>query len=372
MKKKPGHILIMLMALLIVVQTANGQAADTILVFHPVKNNITMLQFLVSEDILPVSNVHFKGVYHALERYDYRESAAYLEKHPDLPFSLTEINDTFNARQVYEQHSGTPAFRILFNHSIGAILPGGPDIPPELYKEPMNLLTRVTDPWRHYLEVSFVFHLLGGYQDPEFIGLMTSRSDYMLLGICLGMQTLNVGTGGSMVQDIPSEIYQVSDREQITELPACAVHRNYYFDDPSDDTELTGYHVHQVKFISGGQTPFNRASVHDMTPEVLSSHHQAIEKTGKGFEIAALSMDGKIIEAIVHNVYPAVAGVQFHPEKPGIFDSDTIFHVNRDSTINFNRVLKSSGSLEFHDGFWKDIATMIENARESGRINRSR
>ena len=54
----------------------------------------------------------------------------------------------------------------------------------------------IEDPVRHYFEVSAIFHLLGGSQDPAFQGLLEGRPDFPVLGICLGCQSLNVGTGG--------------------------------------------------------------------------------------------------------------------------------------------------------------------------------
>jgi hypothetical protein len=61
----------------------------------------------------------------------------------------------------------------------------------------------ITDPHRHYLELSFLFHLLGGFQDESFLPLLEERPEYPVLGICLGMQSMNVATGGDMIRIFP-------------------------------------------------------------------------------------------------------------------------------------------------------------------------
>ncbi|MEA3461924.1 MAG: gamma-glutamyl-gamma-aminobutyrate hydrolase family protein, partial [Bacteroidota bacterium] len=96
-------------------------------------------------------------------------------------------------------------------------------------------------------------------------------------------------------------------------------------------------------------------------PLVLSSHHQAIEKLGSGWKVAATSMDGKIIEAIQHDRYPHVLGVQFHPEKPGLFDPSIEHPKGCNSTINFQKAIKNSDSYLFHVTFWKQIDLLIRS-----------
>ena len=66
--------------------------------------------------------------------------------------------------QIFEQNEWTTTFKKLFDHSVGVFFFGGPDIQPEIYKQ-QNLYSVVTDPNRHLFELSFLFHLLGGYQN---------------------------------------------------------------------------------------------------------------------------------------------------------------------------------------------------------------
>jgi putative glutamine amidotransferase len=98
-------------------------------------------------------------------------------------------------------------------------------------------------------------------------------------------------------------------------------------------------------------------------PLVLSSHHQAIEELGKGWKVAATSVDGVIIEAIEHGVYPHVLGVQFHPEKPGLYDPSIIHKRNRGGTISFHEQVRESGSSSFHHNYWEHISSILKKNR---------
>lgn len=343
-----------------------GKGTDTILVFHPTVSNIETLNYLLSEHILPLEGWHFIGVYHVDEKYDYGRSGQYLAEHPGIPFSLRAIEGAFDASGIYGTHGSSAVFRALFSSSAGAIFLGGPDLPPSAYSEPMHLLTDVTDPWRHYLELSILFHLLGGSQDQAFKPYMEERPGYSVLGICLGMQTLNVATGGTLVQDIPSEIYGSDYREEIMNGDPAHIHRNYVFDMPGDSIYLTSYHAHHIHILPAGASCKALVSLKHNGAFVMSSHHQAIGQTGKGLRAAAVSADGKIIEAVVHEQYPSVLGVQFHPEKSFIYENETELFVSPDSLVNIHEYLLETGSLDFHMDFWKKIAGNF-NMRNSGK-----
>ena len=60
-------------------------------------------------------------------------------------------------------------------------------------------------------------------------------------------------------------------------------------------------------------------------PLVLSGHHQALDKLGKGLKIIATSIDGKVVEAVEHEKYANVLGIQFHPDHPFLWDPDVKF-----------------------------------------------
>ena len=99
------------------------------------------------------------------------------------------------------------------------------------------------------------------------------------------------------------------------------------------------------------------------TPLVLSSHHQAVENLHEDWIIEATSMDGKIIEAIAHAKYPHVLGVQFHPEKPGLFDPDISHTQNCNSSINFRESIQGTESYAFHLAYWNYLAQILMQNR---------
>ena len=99
-------------------------------------------------------------------------------------------------------------------------------------------------------------------------------------------------------------------------------------------------------------------------PVVLSSHHQSVTLPGKGWKVSATSLDGKIIEAMEHERYPYVVGVQFHPEKPGLFDPSIIHLKSCGSEINFQKEIKDTGSYRFHLAYWKYLGSTLQKIKK--------
>ena len=333
---------------------------DTLLLFHPTTGNLEILGNLVSRRILPLEEFHVKGVYHALEEYDYSQTIRYAEELGLEWVTLVKLAGAVEPGGLFGENRFTELFGDLFRSSRGALFMGGPDIPPQLYGAEVNLLTRVTDPYRHYLELSFMFHLLGGYQDPSWEPLLRQKPGYVVSGICLGMQTLNVATGGTLIQDIPTEIYGIHTAEGILALPEDRQHRNYRGMAQAGCAEATSYHFHRIRLTEGSfladETGFRGIT----GPLVLSSHHQAVDKLGRDLEVAALSMDGMVVEAIRHNRFPHVIGVQFHPEKPGLFDPSMLHSVSCSDSISFHAVIRDTPSYEFHLAYWKYLARILK------------
>ncbi len=109
------------------------------------------------------------------------------------------------------------------------------------------------------------------------------KQDKAILGICRGMQSINVTLGGTLIQDIPSM------------LDLC------HFNCGGRDSE------HEIKISKLSRLH----SVMGLRAVVNSLHHQCIHTLGDGLKIAAVSHDG-IIEAIESE---KVLGVQWHPER---------------------------------------------------------
>lgn len=125
--------------------------------------------------------------------------------------------------------------------------------------------------------------------ESECLWLQTAlNQDKPVLGICLGMQVMNVYAGGSMIQDIPDQ------------CPGSGIH--------GDETRM---YQHDVDLVEGTQL---RSIAPGPVVRITSSHHQAIRSAPDGYRLAAISPDG-VIEAIEDPRREFVIGVQWHPER---------------------------------------------------------
>jgi len=158
---------------------------------------------------------------------------------------------------------------------LGLLLPGGGDIDPSFYGEE-NRHSQNIHPSRDRLEIE-VFHRFLKARKP-------------ILGICRGIQVMNVALGGTLIQDLISEagIFGHS-------LPAS----------PDRDT----YHLIEI-----AETSFLFIWLNESSLVVNSHHHQAIGKLAPDLQVSARSLNG-VIEAVESHIYPNLLGVQWHPER---------------------------------------------------------
>jgi len=183
----------------------------------------------------------------------------------------------------------------------GIILSGsGSDVDPELYRQKRRTEVTQVHPAR---------------DETDFAVLEQAfREKKPVLGICYGMQSLNVYLGGSLVQHIPASVAS-----------------SIAHDSPTAHHEVLLEPGSQLSTWLGGLTKV----------QVNSTHHQSIEKPGLGLRVAAVAADG-VIEA-VEGGFPDhfVIAVQWHPER--------IWHTERLSARLFSELVDAATSRRAAD-----------------------
>ncbi|OGW53348.1 MAG: hypothetical protein A2Y81_03515, partial [Nitrospirae bacterium RBG_13_43_8] len=146
------------------------------------------------------------------------------------------------------------------------LIPGGRDVNPSYYHEEMLPQVELVPYERSDSEISLLKTVM--------------KLNKPVLGICYGMQLINVASGGTLFQDIDTQLL-------------------------SDIDHRKGYHkiaIQENRFLKKGEVSVN------------STHHQAVKKLGIGLDGFAFSSDN-LIEAFHAKDYPFLVGVQWHPER---------------------------------------------------------
>jgi putative glutamine amidotransferase len=155
----------------------------------------------------------------------------------------------------------------------GLLLTGGSDIAPEFLRQEIvnpTLIDKDVDPVRDRWEF-------------EAISKSLARG-LPILGICKGIQTLNVALGGTLTLDILGHKHP-------------------------------GQKDHDIQPLRYD------AAAHHRFERVNSSHHQAIDRVADGFEVEAWCAADDVIEQIRLRDYPFALAVQYHPERGKIYDA---------------------------------------------------
>ena len=163
----------------------------------------------------------------------------------------------------------------------GILLAGGGDVDPSLYGEAAHPTFSASEPGRDAFEIELVRR--------------ATDADLPMLAICRGIQVLNVARGGSLVQDIPSQM-GTSIRHKL-EVP------------PHEAIEL----AHEIWMEKDSLLVHLIGESGSDTAEVNSRHHQAVRNLGPGLATTATAPDG-VIEAIEDSSRRFCLGVQWHPE----------------------------------------------------------
>jgi len=356
-KRGLGWIVGLLCLVVAVPVAAAGEPPVPVLVMtRPTVSQIRNVIELFERDLLSLPRLSLLCVTSDAEESDYRSAREFVqENHLDW-IRFQTIHGRVEADKLFQENEWTAQFRDLVAVSDGLLLPGGADMPPALYGEPTGLLTNPTTPRRSMFEVSFLFQLLGGSRNPGFSPLLARRPSYLVLAICLGCQSLNVAAGGTMVQDIPREIYGLETAEEVLALGADRIHDNRYLDAASPGIDRLASAFHAIRLEPGRLLASLSGLDERARPQVLSAHHQAIEKLGLDLMPLATSLDGKVIEAIGHRRYPRVLGVQFHPEALETYQKGAMFRSAPGGEPDFNprRYLTAHPpSVPFQQSIWR-------------------
>lgn len=162
----------------------------------------------------------------------------------------------------------------------GLLLIGGADYAPSLYGETQHMSCSLINPIRQEFDLLLVKTVI-------------TKSKLPILGICGGCQLLNISLGGSLIQDIKSQIPYSNVSHTTPNGWQTGFARHHVLLEPSSLLK----EIYATEIV-----------------DVTSSHHQAVKNLGSELRAAAHAEDG-IIEAIELPSRPFTIGVQWHPER---------------------------------------------------------
>jgi putative glutamine amidotransferase len=195
----------------------------------------------------------------------------------------------------------------------GMMMIGGADYPPSSYGQKAEEKTSIMAPARSQFDMLVVRTVLAQPPMPY-------------LGICAGSQVLNIGSGGELIQDIPT----AKPESKVTHSGKNGWQGN-----------AAGSHV--VTLSPGSKLAGIYSAKADETGKPLAfavptSHHQCVSKLGKGLQVAATTDDG-VTEAIELPGDRFVVGVQWHPERD--FENNSVLFAELIKQAKAYRALKA-------------------------------
>ena len=176
--------------------------------------------------------------------------------------------------------SDTGTLRELYHRLDGVLIPGGVDIDPSHYGEAPHPRLGHLDAPRDNTELQLARWAIAEKKP--------------LLGVCRGVQVMNVACGGTLYQDIEAQI------------PGAIRHDCFpQFGFARD------FRAHEVELTAGSKL---RATMQTDRVHVNSLHHQAINKLGARLRATAVAPDGVVEGVEVEGDDSFAVGVQWHPE----------------------------------------------------------
>jgi putative glutamine amidotransferase len=162
----------------------------------------------------------------------------------------------------------------------GILLTGGGDVDPDLYGEARHPTFDAAESGRDVFEIALTKAAVD--------------AGVPYLAICRGMQLLNVAMGGTLIQDIPSQV--PGALQHAVPEPRFAIAHEIWVAKDSLLSKLLAEHMEDGE-----------------TCHVNSRHHQSVQRVAKGFEVTATSPDG-VVEAMEKPGNGFCVAVQWHPE----------------------------------------------------------
>jgi putative glutamine amidotransferase len=162
----------------------------------------------------------------------------------------------------------------------GLVLTGGGDVDPKLYGEARHDTFQAAETGRDDFEIA--------------LARAAVVKGIPLLAICRGMQVLNVAMGGTLFQDIPSQV--TGALEHSVPQPRAGSAHEVWVAKGSQLSTLLADHMEDGE-----------------TCHVNSRHHQSVKDAAQGFDVTATSPDG-VVEAMEKTGAPFCVAVQWHPE----------------------------------------------------------
>jgi putative glutamine amidotransferase len=158
----------------------------------------------------------------------------------------------------------------------GLILAGGRDVDPATYGAERHRLTDEPRTERDAFEIALARRAM--------------ERDIPVLGICRGMQVMNVARGGTLVQDLPEHVGHDQHRRSLGTFEG---------------------NDHPVRL---GEESLAAAAAGEVRHGTLSHHHQGIDRLGDGLKVSGWSDGDDVPEAIEDPGLRFALGVQWHPE----------------------------------------------------------
>lgn len=185
-----------------------------------------------------------------------------------------------------------PTLRGIFERLDGLFLPGGEDMDPATYGQERHPQLGPVDKERDRTEL--------------LLTRWAMQRGLPILGVCRGVQVLNVAMGGTLYQDL---ITQCPDMDKHDYIPP----------------KFERFRIsHPVQVAAESRLAQSLGHVH----EINSMHHQGVKEVGAGLRVVATAPDG-LPEALEAPELPFALGVQWHPEELARTDqhsADLFYH----------------------------------------------